>query len=107
MFNPEIYLADPKHCVKFQIFDENGQPLRMQYTSEELDSLEDDRLFGLHVLTQTMSKLFGTLVDKRNEERKKLAEEMKQLLAESVQVEEIPKEINATGMSCPNSETEL
>ena len=80
--------------VLFSVEDESGYPLLKDYTIEEMQSLDDDRLYGIQACLVSMKGLFDEVVSRRDKARLKVAKEMEQILGEEVKVQffKIPDE---------------
>jgi hypothetical protein len=98
-FCADIMAVDPTHGIRFQIYDEKGVPLQIEYDTQGLCSIDDERIAGIHIALDCIKHLFNNIVEHRNEQLKSLALEMSQLTGAPVQCTQIPEPITPTGMS--------
>jgi len=109
-FCADRFAVDPTTGILFQIFDENGAPLQINYDIQGLCSIDDERITAIHVALDCIKHLFDKIVEHRNEQLKSLALEMSQITGASVRCAQIPEVSAPTGMSCtlrPNIEEQL
>lgn len=98
-FCADAFAVNPATGVRFQIFDENGNPLRIKYDTEGLCSMDDERIAGIHIGLRCINKLFDNIVELRNNKIEQLAKEMTQITGEPVKCCGLPTAIGPTGMS--------
>jgi hypothetical protein len=100
-FDALQYDIDPKIAVQFRFFDENDQPLKIDYSQESIEALDDEILLALHISLDVMKQLMDRVIDNRNDRVKRLAEEIQGITGESTQAEIFVKKGNATCESQP------
>lgn len=98
-FCADIMAVNPTHGIQFQLYDENGVPLQINYDNQGLCSMDDERIAGVRIALDCIKHLFDKIVEHRNEQLKSLAMEMSQLTGAPVQCIQIPEAITPTGMS--------
>jgi len=98
-FCADRFAVDPTRGVQFVIFDENNVPLQINYDTQSLCSMDDERITGIHIALDCLKHLFDKVVELRNAQLKTLAFEMMQITGSSVQCTQIPEVLAPTGMS--------
>jgi len=89
-FRPDLH---PEKNVCFSVEDESGYPLLTQYTIEEMQSLDDERLFGIMCAFDSIQGLFEEVVRLRNERNRKVAEELEKTIGEKIEMPDLPRGI--------------
>ena len=63
----EKFLINPARAVNYVIEDENNAPLLHEYTMEEFEALDDERLESIMIAFDCVKGLFEKAVKNRNE----------------------------------------
>ena len=96
-FDADRFLQNPKTSVHFFIIDGEGRPLNMEYTSEGIARLSDDRLMGLKIATDSFKAVVDNVITEKNAQRERLAEQIQGFTGAPARAVMMPLEIGPTG----------
>ena len=94
--NAELFYTREQQCVNYMAFGEGGVPLLQSYTSEEIESLDDDTLSSIMLGLDCIHAVFVKAIENKNRKIGQIALELAEMVGEPVKINEILR-MNPTG----------